>query len=130
MTTIDPISAEEELKSKANKVSEKDVETLLEKRKEIEAKFTANSPLGKFIGDVKILFSMVQDYWRGDYREVPWWVIAAVVAALLYVLSPVDLVPDFIPVVGLLDDAAVVAACLTMIKIDLNKYREWKKLAA
>ena len=83
--------------------------------------------MGKFISDLKILFSVVQDYVKGDYREIPWLTIAAIVFALLYVLSPIDLIPDFIPVIGLVDDALVIAACLAMVEQDLNKYVEWKK---
>ena len=52
--------------------------------------------------------------------------IAAIVAALLYVLSPIDLIPDFIPIIGYVDDALVVSACLAMVKQDLHAYRNWK----
>lgn len=45
-------------------------------------------------------------------------------------LSPIDLIPDFIPVVGYVDDALVVAACLAMVESDLEIYKEWKKQQA
>jgi uncharacterized membrane protein YkvA (DUF1232 family) len=45
---------------------------------------------------------------------------------LLYVLNPLDLIPDFLPLVGQIDDAAVVAACLLMVRQDLHKYKKWK----
>ena len=48
------------------------------------------------------------------------------IAALLYVLSPIDLIPDFIPVVGYVDDALVVAVCIKLVQADLDKYRDWK----
>lgn len=119
--------AQAELHKRAGKVTKGDVEAILAKRDEIEKKFKGNGPLGKFIADIKILFSLIQDYWSGGYREVPWTTIAAAVAALLYVLSPIDLVPDFIPVVGLLDDALVIALCLAAIDSDLQDYVVWKK---
>jgi uncharacterized membrane protein YkvA (DUF1232 family) len=56
--------------------------------------------------------------------------MAAIVAALLYVLSPIDLLPDFIPIVGYVDDALVVAACLALVEQDLINYKEWKKQQA
>lgn len=118
--------AKEQVKAGADKVKNEDVEKILKKRDEIEKKFQGNGPLGKFVADVKILFSMVQDYWNKRYTDVPWWTIAAIVTALAYVLSPVDLIPDFIPVVGYIDDAAVVAACLALIETDLQTYKEWK----
>ena len=118
--------AKEQVKAGADKVKNEDVEKVLNRQKEIEEKFKGNGPLGKFVEDVKILFSMVQDYWNKKYTEVPWWTIAAIVTALAYVLSPIDLIPDFIPVVGYVDDAAVVAACLALINTDLQTYKEWK----
>lgn len=118
--------AEEELKKGAKKVTEADVKKVLGKQTEIEDKFTSNGSLSKFITDLKLLFAIVRDYCNGVYREVPFWTIAAIVAALLYVLSPIDLIPDFIPFVGYVDDALVVGACLAMVKQDLNNYEEWK----
>ena len=120
--------AEEELKKKSENVSRDDVQRILEKEDDIEQKFKSAGPLEKFWGDIKLLLSMIRDYWNGDYRDVPWSTVAAAVGALLYVLSPVDLIPDFIPFVGYLDDAAVVTLCLKAIWSDLEKYKQWKKL--
>ena len=118
--------AEEQLKKGAKNVTEDDLKKVLDRRDEIEEKFKSNGPLGRFVTDLKLLFSIIQDYIKGEYRTVPFWSIAAIVAALLYVLSPIDLIPDFIPVVGYLDDALVVAACLAMVEQDLHTYKEWK----
>ena len=65
----------------------------------------------------------------GRYSETPWSVIAALVGALLYVLSPLDAIPDFIPALDFLDDAAVFAAGLAFSGKDLEKYRAWKRKA-
>jgi uncharacterized membrane protein YkvA (DUF1232 family) len=82
--------------------------------------------LKRFVDDIRILISMVKDYYSGAYREIPWWAISAVVAALLYVLSPIDLIPDVIPVIGFIDDAAVVGVCLALIEHQLMNYQAWK----
>lgn len=126
MKRITKKQAEEEIKKGAKKVTEEDLQRVLDKRDEIEDKFKGNGPLGRFIADLKILFSLIQDYFKGEYREIPYWSIAAIVAALLYVLSPIDLIPDFIPGIGFLDDAMVVAACLAMVEQDLHNYKDWK----
>jgi uncharacterized membrane protein YkvA (DUF1232 family) len=110
----------------AKKVTVEDVNKVVMQADDIQRKFFGNGPLSRFISDVKVMISLVRDYWSNTYREVPWWTIAAVVAALLYVLSPVDLIPDFIPFFGLLDDAAVVSVCLLLVEQDLNKYKLWK----
>jgi len=122
--------AEEELKRGAEKVTEEDFHKVLNKKKEIEEQFRGNGPLGRFISDLKILFALVKDYIDGEYREIPWYSIASIVAALLYVLSPIDLIPDFIPGVGYVDDALVVAGCLSLVERDLHEYAEWKKAHA
>lgn len=126
-TKVTKEQAAEELNKRAENITADDLKKVLDKRDEIEEKFNANGPLGKFIADLKLFFSIVQDYIGGEYREIPYWSIAAIVAALLYVLSPIDLIPDFIPIIGYVDDALVVAACLAMIEQDLYNYKEWKK---
>ncbi len=127
MTEFNEAQAEEQLKKGARTVTEDDLKKVLDKRDEIEGKFKSSGPLGRFIADLKLLFSLIQDYFKGEYRKVPFWTIAAIVAALLYVLNPIDIIPDFIPGVGYIDDALVVAACLAMIEHDLHAYRDWKK---
>jgi uncharacterized membrane protein YkvA (DUF1232 family) len=116
--------AEDHLRKKSRKITGEDVETVVEKAEEI--KKMARGPLARLLADLKTLTSLVKDYWNTSYTQVPWWTIASATAALLYVLNPMDIVPDFIPFFGLLDDAAIVSACLFMIERDLVKYRKWK----
>lgn len=119
--------AEEQLQKGARNVTEDDVKKVLDKKEAIEDKFKKNGPLGRFIADLKLLLALVRDYVKGDYRAIPYWSIAAIAAALLYVLSPIDLIPDFIPGIGYVDDALVVAACLAMVEKDLCAYKDWKE---
>ena len=51
---------------------------------------------------------------------------AAIGGALLYFISPIDLIPDFIPIVGLTDDAAILVSCPKMCRDDVLEYRKWK----
>lgn len=118
--------ANEQLKKGAEKVTEEDIKKVIDSADEIKKKFKLKGPLGRFIKDVKLMISLVQDYWNGSYREIPWWSITAVVTALLYVLNPIDLIPDFIPVAGYIDDAMVVTACLLMVEQQLAEYEAWK----
>ena len=50
------------------------------------------------------------------------------ISALIYFVSPVDIISDFLPVVGYLDDAAVVAACIKLVKSDIDDYKQWRKI--
>ncbi|MDP2864016.1 MAG: YkvA family protein [Desulfobacterales bacterium] len=118
---------EDFIKKGAASVNAEDVKKVMDKAEDITEKVIKSGPLQRFIKDVALLISMVKDHWAGVYRRLPWWVIAAVVFALLYILSPIDLIPDFIPFIGLLDDALVMGLCLALIEQDLLKYQEWKE---
>jgi hypothetical protein len=53
--------------------------------------------------------------------------LAGGIAVIIYFLSPIDFVPDFIPVIGLLDDAALLAWFMTSIKAEMDKFEEWER---
>lgn len=107
-------------------VTEKDVEKVISKSEEIQKKFNAKGPLARFIEDGKLLIAIVKDYWAGKYRQIPYGAIASIVFSLIYVLNPFDLMPDMLPVIGQLDDVAVMGACLILVEQDLHKYKDWK----
>ena len=77
---------------------------------------------------LRLLWLVLRDTARGDY-QLPWKGIAALVAAALYVLSPIDLIPDFLGPIGFTDDALVVALTWGLLKRELLQYCEWKGLA-
>ena len=94
--------------------------------KNIEATLRKIPNVGNLLSDVPLLVSLVKSYIDGKYREIPYNTIVAVVATLLYVISPFDLIPDIIPVIGFADDAMAVAFCVKMLHSDLEKYRAWR----
>jgi uncharacterized membrane protein YkvA (DUF1232 family) len=118
---------EEFVKEGAEEVTPKDIETVVEKSEDIKEKFSARGPLKRFIVDARLLTALVKDWRAGRYRQALYGTIAAVVFALLYVFNPFDLVPDVLPFIGAVDDAAVIGACLMLVERDLNKYRNWKE---
>ena len=76
--------------------------------------------------DIKLIPSMMKDYLSGEYRKVPYWTMGAALIAVLYVLSPLDAIPDYILGLGQIDDALVVWLCLLIMEKDLNAYKQWK----
>jgi uncharacterized membrane protein YkvA (DUF1232 family) len=110
----------------AAKVGDAEVLAVLRDAKKIEEK-SKKGLLADFFTEIRDLLAMVRDFAGDKYRAVPFGSIAAIVGALLYVLSPVDLIPDFIPGMGYVDDAGVIAACLKLVKPDLDRYRKRKK---
>ena len=75
--------------------------------------------------ELKLLIAMLRDFVTGSYREIPFGSIAAIAAAVLYFVSPIDSIPDFIPGFGYMDDAAVLALCLRMVGKDIARYEKW-----
>jgi uncharacterized membrane protein YkvA (DUF1232 family) len=76
------------------------------------------------------MFRLVRASASGEYKGLPTPTIVAAVAVLLYFLSPIDLIPDFIPVLGLLDDVALVAWFTSTLKDEMDKFEEWEKTQA
>lgn len=73
------------------------------------------------------LVRLVRSYATGDYRQIQSSTIVSGLAVLLYVLSPIDLVPDFIPVVGFLDDLSLVGWFIGKFTAELTRFREWEQ---
>jgi len=87
-----------------------------------------NNVIGKLFDDIKLLFEMVGAWISGKYKGIPYGSIVTIFAALLYFISPIDVIPDFIPVIGYIDDAFVIALTIKGVQHDIDKYKEWKAM--
>jgi uncharacterized membrane protein YkvA (DUF1232 family) len=85
---------------------------------------------GRLARDFKLLFSLIRDYWKGEYRDVSLSSIILFAITIAYILSPFDFLSDFVPVLGQIDDALLLLLCLYFLEKDLYKYRDWKNKAA
>lgn len=110
-------------------VSEVDVQYAIDKAGEVSKKLLkSGTKWVKLLGmQVKLLWEMLKDVWYGKFKA-PWGTVAAITATLLYVVMPFDIIPDFIPGIGLIDDMLVVTLCISMIRIDLRRYANFRKL--
>jgi uncharacterized membrane protein YkvA (DUF1232 family) len=122
LDAIDPDFVED----RARDVTEADVATVVEEADAIEERFRDHGPLRRLLDDGQLLLALVRDTWQDRYPRAPWWTVSGAAFALLYVLNPFDLVPDALPLIGVLDDAAVVSACLVLLEQDLADYRQWR----
>ena len=82
--------------------------------------------LGKLKEDLRLLQALCLAYWRGEYRAISPKALISVVAGLMYFLSPIDAIPDFIPVFGMLDDIAVLAWVMKTLDGELSAFRAWR----
>jgi len=74
-----------------------------------------------------VLGRLIKAYALGEYREVPWKTILLIVAAVIYFVNPLDLVPDIIPLTGLTDDFAVLIWVYNSVSNEIEKFLEWEK---
>ena len=97
---------------------------------QVESKLETVPKAGVYLAEVPRMIALLKDYIQKDYTEVPKKSLIFIVAALLYLVNPKDIIPDKFIGVGLLDDAAVVAACISLTKADLDAYDAWKDAKA
>ncbi len=76
--------------------------------------------------DLLALCRLIAAWSRGEYRHLPWKSLVLALAGILYFLNPVDIFPDVIPGIGLLDDAGVLALVFNSIRNDLRRYLKWE----
>ena len=93
---------------------------------QVEAKLETVPKAGVYLAEVPRMIALLKDYIQKDYTDAPKKSLIFIVAALLYLINPKDIIPDKYIGVGLLDDAAVVAACIALTRKDLDAYDAWK----
>ncbi len=87
-----------------------------------------NKGIGQVLAErITTLSRMVKAYATGQYRIIPWASILKIIASLIYFISPIDLIPDFLPLVGLSDDLALVMWLFTSLKTDIDNFIAWEK---
>ena len=83
--------------------------------------------VGSVLANVPTMFKLLNSYLKGDYTDIPRKQLVIIVSAVSYLVSPIDLVPDFIPVVGLIDDMAIISICIKAVQSELEKYLAWRE---
>jgi len=85
-----------------------------------------NSKISKLGHTLRTMIRLVQAYINGSYREIPWKSLLALIGGLVYFMMPVDLVPDFIPFTGLLDDFTVIMFISGALRQDIQDFLDWE----
>jgi uncharacterized membrane protein YkvA (DUF1232 family) len=109
-----------------------DVDRLLESEQQLraQAREAAGAGLAAFGKQLDLSLDLLRDYVDGECSQIPYYTVSTVAAAILYSTSEIDLVPDFLPRVGQLDDAAVMAVAHELAAAGLERYRLWREATA
>ncbi len=83
--------------------------------------------VGQYAAKLPLMLSMIRSYIAKEYTEVSPKVVVSMVGALVYMLKGKDLIPDKLPIVGAVDDLAVLGLSLQLNDKELNDYSEWRK---
>lgn len=104
--------ADERLHEYAQRATEEDVEAIRQRIRGMN-----RGPIRKLWNDVIALWRMITD------KNASWISRSLAIGAVLYLVTPIDSVPDFLPLIGLSDDAAVIMTAVAALAWELNKYR-------
>jgi uncharacterized membrane protein YkvA (DUF1232 family) len=83
--------------------------------------------LSQSLTEIFTLGRLARAWARGDYRDISRGTVVMVLGALVYFLSPIDAILDGIPVLGLIDDAMVLAWVVSEIRAELSDFRTWEQ---
>ena len=75
--------------------------------------------------NVPLMVDMIKGYITREYAEVSPKVVASVLGALLYLVKGKDIIPDSIPLLGLVDDIAVIALAMKINEPELEAFKTW-----
>jgi len=93
----------------------------------LERKLNSIPLVGDKLSYAPVMASLLRCYVKKEYTDIPLGSIIAITSALLYFVSPIDIIPDSVPVIGYLDDAAVLVACWRLVGSDVEEYINWRK---
>ncbi len=73
-----------------------------------------------------VLGRLLKAYAVGHYRSLPWKAVLSIAAAIIYFVNPADLIPDFIPLSGFIDDFTILIWTYNSLQSELNRFLDWE----
>ena len=93
---------------------------------QLEEKLKSVPAIGETLSDLPLMIAMIKAWIKKEYTVVSPKVIACLVGAILYLLKKKDLIPDYIPIIGIADDLAVMGLALKLSEPELKAFAEWR----
>ena len=99
------------------------IDKILIKAEELCSKLPDNVAPLKYIPE---FLSLINNYISGKYKDISPASVISVLAVILYFVSPFDIIPDILPVVGYFDEAYIIGLCLNTVSEELEKFLLWR----
>lgn len=111
----------------AERIGKRQLPRVLDQRERVRRELRAiPERMQKTTNQAALVLELIDDYVAGKYREVPYRSLAIGAVALVYSVSPGDIVPDVVPLLGQLDDAFVISIAMRLVQKDLERYVRFK----
>ncbi|WP_338792601.1 YkvA family protein [Bernardetia sp. Wsw4-3y2] len=85
-------------------------------------------PMSQEVKDkFKTLLRLIRALYKKEYKDFPWGSLVKATATIIYLVSPLDLVPDFIPFIGMMDDFALISWTIGSLSDDIKNFEDWEE---
>ena len=115
--------------SKADKIvnNKKKIAKLIRKARNIFSKLHNLPKCDALARNICSFCDLLSDYFDGIYKNLPLSTIVALLAGIIYLVSPFDAIVDYFPAIGWIDDAAVLGFVIAAEQNDIREYLQWKE---
>jgi len=117
----------ERAKKYASDKKNDNVSGLLTNVNEKKLQVSTNKSNFSFIEKIRTFSRLIKSYKSGEYKNFPLKSIVLIIAGLIYFLSPIDFIPDILPILGFSDDAAIVFWIFNSLESEIKKFLEWEQ---
>lgn len=125
---VDKKTAQMMVKAKATVQDTDRLKALMNTAREKMEQLGAAEATASLLGGLQMILRMIRAHYQGTYKAFSTATLLLLVFALIYFITPIDLIPDFVPALGLTDDLSVVYFILRQISADLDKFKDWERI--
>ncbi|WP_340153355.1 YkvA family protein [uncultured Marivirga sp.] len=99
---------------------------LMEVKQTLTSRAKASEKIGQLRNKISTLIRLVKAYTKGSYKNISFKSMIYTVGVLIYFITPMDIVPDFIPVSGFIDDASLILWLYNHLGYELQQFKAWE----
>ncbi|MFY0607459.1 MAG: DUF1232 domain-containing protein [Cyclobacteriaceae bacterium] len=115
-------------KAKTTVTQNERVKTLLsEVRDRIDSLSQNSEERSSFVNQVLIVVRMIKAHYNKEYTAFSATTILSLVFSMVYFITPIDLIPDFIPALGLTDDISLFYFIFKNLAEDISAFKDWEE---